>query len=119
MKVTNKSFHTNLDVDRNFDVQLLVCPNNVEPSEDRSFVVGGPTAIHFSILLNQLEGIRVPSVLYLRRLDVQMAVHTDCLKRLIRGRGITLKVLMGDAFSVSAGVVDLVTEVPRPENRLF
>ena len=27
--------------------------------------------------------------------------------------------LMGDAFSVSAGVVDLVTEVPRPENRLI
>ena len=27
--------------------------------------------------------------------------------------------LMGDAFSVSAGVVDLVTEVPRPVNRLI
>ena len=32
---------------------------------------------------------------------------------------LTGAVLMGDAFSVSAGVVDLVTEVPRPENRLI
>ena len=30
-----------------------------------------------------------------------------------------IRALMGDAFSVSAGVVDLVTEVPRPENRLI
>ena len=28
-----------------------------------------------------------------------------------------MALLMGDALSVSAGVVDLVTEVPRPENR--
>ena len=31
----------------------------------------------------------------------------------------TLASLMGDAFCVSAGVVDLMTEVPRPENRLI
>ena len=47
---------------------------------------------------------------------IRKQIHMKKLKKVL---GSVTCILMGDAFSVSAGVVDLVTEVPRPENRLL
>lgn len=60
---------TNLNVDWNLLASLLESLNCMHPTNDRSFVIGGPSAIQFTILLRQLERFCIPSV-SLKRYDV-------------------------------------------------
>lgn len=83
---TSGLFHSledELAVDWNFQSELLVAFDGVNPSENGSLVVARASAEKLSILLSQNEGLRVPSVLLQRRLHIQVSVKHDSLLRRI------------------------------------
>lgn len=53
--------------------------DGVDPGDDGSLVIGRSAAVHLVILLDQLEGVGVPSVGLGGRLNVEMAVDEDGL----------------------------------------
>ena len=57
------SFEDESEVDRQFDSQVLVCFENVEPSQDRTLVIGRSTSNELAVIGNgQSEWIGSPSI---------------------------------------------------------
>ncbi|KAH3659962.1 hypothetical protein OGAPHI_007167 [Ogataea philodendri] len=57
------TFKTTNKVDRKLNSGLVVRLDCVQPTDHRTFVVGGTTAVKFAVLLNELEWVCIPAVL--------------------------------------------------------
>ena len=54
---------THLDVDGDVSFQGAVRLNDVQPRQDRPFVIRGATPVHLTIFLRQDKGVCVPPIL--------------------------------------------------------
>mmetsp|Transcript_8774 Transcript_8774/g.25005 ORF Transcript_8774/g.25005 Transcript_8774/m.25005 type:complete len:274 (+) Transcript_8774:973-1794(+) len=78
-----KAFEQHLDIHGKWLLQLVQGLNDPKPAESWPFVVCCSTPKHFPVDLRELERFRVPAVLLMRWLDIQVPVHANRLFRRI------------------------------------
>lgn len=73
------SFEDKLDVDWNFQSQLLIAFYSMNPSKNWSLVIARSTSVKFSITFSQNERLSVPTVFDQSWLHIKMTVNDDRL----------------------------------------